>query len=59
MAELSEQYRLSSAAFLALARAQVAVGRSDEARRTLLHGVLVMPGERVLRLALYQLHPEN
>jgi D-alanyl-D-alanine carboxypeptidase len=59
VAELAEQHILSSEAFLALARAQLAVGRRDEARRTLLHGVLVLPGERVLRLALYQLHPEN
>jgi hypothetical protein len=59
IAELAEHHVLSSGAFLALARAQVAVGRRDEARRTLLHGVLVLPNERVLRLALYQLHPEN
>jgi D-alanyl-D-alanine carboxypeptidase len=59
VADLAEQYRLSSQAFLALARAQVAVGKKADARRTLLHGVLVMPDERVLRLALYQLQPES
>jgi D-alanyl-D-alanine carboxypeptidase (penicillin-binding protein 5/6) len=59
VAELAEQYRLSAGAFLALARAQVAIGQQAEARRTLLHGVLVMPGERVLRLALYQLPAES
>jgi hypothetical protein len=59
VAQLAEQYRLSSGAFLALSRAQVAMGCPADARRTLLHGVLVMPGERVLRLALYQLPPEN
>jgi D-alanyl-D-alanine carboxypeptidase len=57
VADLSEQYRLSAGAFLALSRAQVAVGKPEDARRTLLHGVLVMPGERMLRLALYQLPP--
>jgi D-alanyl-D-alanine carboxypeptidase len=59
IADLAEQYRLSAGAFLALARAQVAVGQQADARRTLLHGVLVMPGERVLRLALYQLPAES
>src|SRR4029453_4208721 len=44
---LAEQYRLSASTFLALARAQASVGRRAEARKTLLHGVLVMPGERV------------
>ena len=59
VSELSQQYRLSSQAFLALARAQLAVGNREDARRTLLHGVLVMPSERVLRLALYQLPADN
>lgn len=55
IADLTAIYRLSPAAFMALARAQAAVGHAEDARRTLLHGVLVMPGEHVLRLALYQL----
>jgi D-alanyl-D-alanine carboxypeptidase (penicillin-binding protein 5/6) len=59
IADLAEQYRLSAGAFLALARAQVAMRQPQDARRTLLHGVLVMPGDRLLRLALYQLPPES
>ena len=59
IAELAEQYRLSSAAFLALARAQVSLGRPEDARRTLLHGVLVMPNERLLRLSLFQLQHDE
>jgi hypothetical protein len=55
VAELAERYKLSAGAFLALSRAQVAAGKPQEARRTLLHGVLVMPADRMLRLALYQL----
>ena len=56
---LAEQYQLCAQAFLALARAQVAVGETTGARRTLLHGVLVLPHERVLRVALYRLPPEE
>jgi D-alanyl-D-alanine carboxypeptidase (penicillin-binding protein 5/6) len=56
---LAEQYQLCAEAFLALARAQVAVGETSSARRTLLHGVLVLPHERVLRVALYRLPPQG
>jgi D-alanyl-D-alanine carboxypeptidase len=59
VAELAEQYRLTAAAFLALSRAQVATGNREDARRTLLHGVLVLPADRMLRLALYQLPPQS
>jgi D-alanyl-D-alanine carboxypeptidase len=55
VADLSERYQLCSEGFLALSRAQLASGHSEDARRTLLHGVLVLPHERLLRLALYQL----
>ena len=55
VAQLAAQYELPSAAFLALARAQMATAAPEEARRTLLHGVLVFPNERLLRLALSQL----
>ena len=54
-AQLAAQYELPAAAFLALARAQLATGSTEEARCTLLHAVLVFPNERVLRLALSQL----
>jgi hypothetical protein len=56
---LAEQYQLCPEAFLALARAQVAVGETASARRTLLHGVLVLPHARVLRVALYRLPPQE
>ncbi|MEO8284947.1 MAG: D-alanyl-D-alanine carboxypeptidase family protein [Chloroflexota bacterium] len=59
IAELAEQHRLTAAAFLALARAQVSLGRPEDARRTLLHGVLVMPNERMLRLSLFQLQHDQ
>jgi hypothetical protein len=59
VADLAEQYRLTGSAFLSLARAQLTVGKPEDARRTLLHGVLVLPGDRMLRLALYQLPPQG
>jgi len=59
VADLAEQYRLTASAFLSLARAQLTVGKPEDARRTLLHGVLVLPGDRMLRLALYQLPPQG
>lgn len=57
--DLAEQYQLPAQAFLALARAQVAVGDVTSARQTLLHGVLVLPHERTLRVALFRLPPED
>jgi hypothetical protein len=56
--ELAERYQLSPAAFVALARAQASSGDLDSARRTLVHGVLVLPSERSLRVALLRLPPE-
>jgi D-alanyl-D-alanine carboxypeptidase len=55
--ELAERYQLCPAAFIALARAQAATGDLESARRTLVHGVLVLPGERLLRVALLRLPP--
>ncbi len=55
IAVLASQVELPSSAFLALARAQMTSGAPEEARATLLHGVLVFPNERLLRLALSQL----
>jgi D-alanyl-D-alanine carboxypeptidase (penicillin-binding protein 5/6) len=56
VAQLAESYQMAPGAFLALSRAQLAMGNREEARRTLLHGVLVSPEDRLLRLALNQLH---
>jgi len=55
VARLAESYQMAPAAFLALSRAQLAMGNREEARRALLHGVLVSPEDRLLRLALNQL----
>ena len=52
---LAAQTELPPGAFLALARAQMTSGATEQARATLLHGVLVFPHERLLRLALNQL----
>jgi D-alanyl-D-alanine carboxypeptidase len=54
-AQLAERYQITAGAFLALARAQLVLGMQDQAEQTLLHAVLVLPHERVLRLALAQL----
>lgn len=54
VAELASEYRLPPTAFLALARAQVALSKRDDARRTLLHGATVLPNHRPLRMALHQ-----
>ena len=54
VADLSALYQLPPAAFLALARAQAALSRHEDARRTLLHGVTVLPHHRPLRMALHQ-----
>jgi hypothetical protein len=53
--ELTAQHRLPPTAFLALARAQTALGYYSDARATLLHGVTVLPNNRILSLALHQL----
>lgn len=55
VAHLAESYQMPPGAFMALSRAQLATGNIDAARRTLLHGVLVSPEDRLLRLALNQL----
>jgi D-alanyl-D-alanine carboxypeptidase len=54
VAELTSEYQLPPAAFLALARAQLALSRHEDARRTLIHGVTVLPNHRPLRMALHQ-----
>jgi D-alanyl-D-alanine carboxypeptidase len=56
--ELAERYQLSPMAFLCLARAQTATGDISGARRTLVHGTIVLPGERTLKVALLRLPPE-
>ncbi len=56
---VSELYQLTPSVFLALARAQFAHGDIEEARRTLVHAVLVMPHDRLLRLALSQLQAQT
>jgi D-alanyl-D-alanine carboxypeptidase (penicillin-binding protein 5/6) len=59
VADLAERYEMAPGTFLALSRAQVAIGAHDDARRTLVHAVLVLPDNRVLRLALNQLTNGN
>ena len=56
--DLAENYQLSPAAFVALSRAQAANGDIENARRTLLHGTIVLPHERTLRVALLRMPPE-
>jgi hypothetical protein len=58
VAALAENYQLSAVAFLALARAQYTVNQMSDARETLLHGMIVLPHERTLRLAMHNLPPE-
>jgi hypothetical protein len=53
--DLAGAYRLPPTAFLALARAQTSLGHYSDARATLLHGVTVLPQNRILSLALHQL----
>jgi serine-type D-Ala-D-Ala carboxypeptidase (penicillin-binding protein 5/6) len=53
--ELTGAHRLPPTAFLALARAQTSLGHYSDARSTLLHGVTVLPQNRILSLALHQL----
>ena len=59
VASLAEDYQLTAGAFLALARAQYTVYQASDARQTLLHGMIVLPHERMLRLALHNLLPEE
>jgi hypothetical protein len=59
VADLAERYEMAPDTFLALSRAQTAIGAHDDARRTLLHAVLVLPDNRVLRLALNRLTNGN
>ena len=56
--EIAERYQLSPMAFVCLARAQTAGGDIPSARRTLVHGTIVLPGERALKVALLRLPPE-
>lgn len=58
VAALAEDYQLSAVAFLALARAQYTVNQVSDARQTLLHGMIVLPHERTLRLAMHNLPPD-
>jgi len=58
VAALAEDYQLSAIAFLALARAQYTVNQVSDARQTLLHGMIVLPHERTLRLAMHNLPPD-
>jgi hypothetical protein len=58
VAALAEDYQLSAEAFLALARAQFTVNQVSDARETLLHGMIVLPHERTLRVAMHNLPPE-
>lgn len=55
VAELCEQHSLNATTFLALARAQLAAGDKSAARKTLIHAGLVLPDDRILRLALEQI----
>jgi hypothetical protein len=55
VSELTTNHRLPPTAFLALARAQTALGYYSDARATLVHGVTVLPNNRILSLALHQL----
>jgi D-alanyl-D-alanine carboxypeptidase len=55
VAEIVALHQLGPDAFLALSRAQVAAGQLEDAHRTLTHGILVLPQERFLRMAIKQL----
>jgi D-alanyl-D-alanine carboxypeptidase len=55
VAEIVALHQLGPDAFLALSRAQVAAGQLEDAHRTLTHGILVLPQERILRMAIKQL----
>jgi D-alanyl-D-alanine carboxypeptidase len=55
VAEIVAFHQLGPDAFLALSRAQIAAGHTEDAHRTLTHGILVLPQERILRMAIKQL----
>jgi D-alanyl-D-alanine carboxypeptidase len=57
VALLAEDYQLSAEGFLALARAQYAANHAEDARQTLIHGMIVLPHDRTLRLAMHHLQP--
>lgn len=59
VADVSADHQLNATAFLALSRAQLAMGQQVNAHRTLTHGILVLPQERVLRMAIKQLETSN
>ncbi|HYP18773.1 MAG TPA: D-alanyl-D-alanine carboxypeptidase family protein [Chloroflexia bacterium] len=58
VAEIVAVHQLGPDAFLALSRAQVAAGQLEDAHRTLTHGILVLPQERFLRMAIKQLESD-
>ncbi len=55
VAEIVAMHQLGPDGFLALSRAQIAAGQTEDAHRTLTHGILVLPQERILRMAIKQL----
>ncbi len=55
VADVSSDHQLNATAFLALSRAQLAAGHQIDAHRTLTHGILVLPHERILCMAIKQL----
>ncbi|HEX8229177.1 MAG TPA: D-alanyl-D-alanine carboxypeptidase family protein [Chloroflexia bacterium] len=55
VAEIVAMHQLGPDGFLALSRAQIAAGQTDDAHRTLTHAILVLPQERILRMAIKQL----
>jgi hypothetical protein len=55
VAEIVAMHQLGPDGFLALSRAQIAAGQNEDAHRTLTHAILVLPQERILRMAIKQL----
>jgi D-alanyl-D-alanine carboxypeptidase len=55
VAEIDATYGLTSNGYLALYRAQAAVGRMDDAYDTLQYGAAAVPGDRMIALTLRQL----
>ncbi|MDQ5823345.1 MAG: D-alanyl-D-alanine carboxypeptidase [Chloroflexota bacterium] len=55
VAEIVAMHQLGPDGFLALSRAQIAAGQTEDAHRTLTHAILVLPQERILRMAIKQL----
>lgn len=56
---VAQSYQMNASAYLALSRAQLAVGRRDNARHTLVCGLSALPQQRILRLALQQLQDRS